>query len=129
MNKHYGLHLLELGIIISLFAYVVLFGKAEVQSSMTLVTSFDEPPSLSSEPNDLQDIENDLKSLGCKIIYLTDSSVSNGFIVKNYTEFRRSAYNSKIVFLRYIIGYPTDGVKLYTIFNGVIIEYGQQLQK
>jgi len=117
MNKHHYLHLLELGIIICLFAYVAFLGRAEVQSSPTLSTSFEEPPSLSGELDDLQDIVNDLENLGCKIIHLTEGWIY--FEVNNYTEFRRIAYNSKVVFLTYFA--EIRRVDMYVIFNGITV--------
>ncbi|MFX0206694.1 MAG: hypothetical protein ACFFDT_11975 [Candidatus Hodarchaeota archaeon] len=48
------------------------------------------------------------------------SSVGNGFVVKNYAEFRRIAHNPKVVFSIKITS--TSG-KMHSNFNGAIIEY------
>jgi hypothetical protein len=89
---------------------------------------FNEPPPLNIVVNSTEDKVNDLESLGCKIVYSTHWYLTF-YAHVNYTEFRRMAYNSKIVlcFITYMDGYYFDShlyanTKIFcTMFNGVAI--------
>jgi len=96
--------------------------------------SFEEPPSLSVNINNLQNLKNDLENLDCKIFNFTrgKSTITNFLHVANYTEFRRVAYNTKIVFWDVShesvlipageIAPPLHVyVALFTLFNGIMV--------
>jgi hypothetical protein len=94
--------------------------------------SFNEPPPLDRVVNSDEEKVNDLESLGCKIVYPTYWFITQGAHV-NYTDFRRMAYNSKVVLclITWHSGYPLpdlyvsegklvfcvmlDGVAIYTV--------------
>lgn len=123
LNKHYFFHILELGIIVSLLCYAIFFGKTQAQS-------LEDPPSFVGETANVEDVINDLQNLGCALHNLTEAS--SNLHLQRYDDFRKIAYNSKIVFLNYRIlfyfpmGKPPveylEGLRLYTIYNGIIIE-------
>jgi hypothetical protein len=94
--------------------------------------SFNEPPPLDKAVNSDEEKVKDLESLGCKIVYPTYWFITQGAHV-NYTDFRRMAYNSKVVLclIAWASGYPLpdlyvskgklvfcvmlDGVAIYTV--------------
>jgi len=95
-------------------------------------TSFKEPTTLTTKINTTESLKNDLESLGCKIINSANWGTPNS--LANYTEFRRMAYNTEVVFWydTGIYGYLTapppvgqyisvDDVTLYIIFDGTIL--------
>jgi len=119
MNKHYVLHFLELGFVLFLLSYVVV---GHIRSSEELSRSTQEPPPpFSNELDTIQDLEKDLQNLGCNVVYLKqyDWSVSNAFHVANYTEFRKVAYISKLVFL---YGHGQESVFLFAIVSEALVE-------
>ena len=81
--------------------------------------SFQEPPACTDEIASVEDVITDLESLGCKIIcvYEYRSHLSQYFDM-GYTEFRRLAFNSKIVFFYSPSKYF---VYLCSIIDGVIV--------
>lgn len=92
-------------------------------------SSFEEPPALTTEINTTESIVTDLEDLGCKIIY-SAAYWDGTYPVENYTDFRRVAYNSRVVFWHtswgYVYSHTEEGgkyreISLYTIFDGTII--------
>lgn len=81
---------------------------------------FEEPPELEKEINSIDDILEDLSSLGCRLINasMEDTKLESILTVKDYTEFRRLAYNTKLVFFMTGKGY------YYSTEQGSGIEYG-----
>jgi len=65
---------------------------------------FEEPPELEKEINSIDDILEDLTSLGCQLINasMEGTRLESILAVNNYSEFRRIAYETKLVFI--IIG-------------------------
>ena len=89
---------------------------------------FNDPPPLNRVVNSTEDKVNDLESLGCKIVYSTHWYLTF-YAHVNYTEFRRMAYNSKVVLclIVWMDGNFFDsglsaGTKIFcTMFDGVAI--------
>lgn len=76
----------------------------DVVHSDDSASTWKEPPALTSTLNTKEDYLNDLRTLGCFLIHahLTPAYGGPGtaasIIARNYTEFRRFAFNSKVVF-------------------------------
>lgn len=122
MKKYFVLSFLELVIIISLVSYIVATGQQRENTALK-ATSLKEPAPLVDEPASFEEMEGDLRNLGCNLFYLSEWgwSHANSLNMKNYTEFRRLAYNTKIVFLYYGKGMPHDWSYVFTIYDGVIV--------
>jgi len=88
----------------------------------TRTFSFEEPPVLNEEMNSSESVISDLEGIGCKIIYVEDFAGKSFGAGLNYTEFRRVAYNSKVVFCHIysIPQYHEEHLELLTIFNGLM---------
>jgi hypothetical protein len=106
LNKAYAITTIELVLIAllgfcSYHFYSIASNSAGSNSDNPLVSSFKEPQPLTKEINDTTSLLNDLNSLGCKMFYLTSSFWFGNFVPQpiNYTDFRRIAYNTGIVFL------------------------------
>jgi hypothetical protein len=78
--------------------------------------AFQEPPPLGSEPSNFQGVMTDLENLGCVIVEIYSYHTWD-FYAKNYTEFRRVVYNTKVVFS------INEYAQLFTIFNGMVMYY------
>lgn len=127
MNKVYALVILELLVIVSLLFYFYNFHLLASTTGETQA-SFKEPPTLTTKINTTESLKNDLESLGCKIINSSGWGTPNS--LANYTEFRRIAYNTGVIFwydsgtilLWNGVGYTSvDEVALNTIFDGTIL--------
>lgn len=135
--------ILAVGLVGTIADYTsIISGKDNTISSQA---SFKEPPTLTieintSELNNTVNLKNDLEGFGCKIINSTNWGTPNS--LANYTEFRRIAYNTGVVFWNdsgiYTVyssspivtssgtlEYPpigvADTITLYTIFDGTIL--------
>jgi len=129
--------------LVGIFVLVFLVGNVigyAINPTLETFTSSEkwkEPPALIGDITNFQDITTDLEGLGCKIIHLKEGGYfTNTFGVKNYTDFRAIAYNFRFVFLMYHFGAVPVGqdpwdyidlVRLYTLFDGVVIEYTYEL--
>jgi len=130
LNKHNIIHLLELSTILLLSSYALVVTNALNNNPAIL----EEPPPITGEINDIDSLLNDLQNLGCQAFNVSESRAAyfNGFTLKNYIDFRSFAYKSLIAFWEYTFDpvpsgqNPMDyinGAKLYTPFNGIIIQY------
>ena len=129
MKKYFVLTFLELAIIISLVSYIVVAGQQRENTTLNNA-SLKEPTPLVGELASFEELKNDLRSLGCNLFNVNEYSWShaNGFNVKNYTEFRRIAYNTNIVFFYYREEITENGFVtshgfsyVFTIYDGVIV--------
>lgn len=114
-----------------LFVLILLVGITagyalnQLHNPKSKVSNFDwkEPPALDTDVKNPQDILDDLESLGCVLIDDIHEFGHYGNIIRieNYVEFRRIAYNAKIVFYAY--GYELAVFCCYTILEGVFVSY------
>lgn len=85
-------------------------------------SSFKEPTPLMTQINFTQNIIDDLHRLECNLYRFECTTIYSphpfGEIWTNYTEFRRVAYKTKVVFYCISEGIPNNLVTLVTIFNG-----------
>jgi len=129
MNKAYAIMVAELAIIVFLGFYSFQYNSAASNSSNTSnnpqASFFKEPPSLTTEINDMASLINDLNNLDCKIFYLKTSNGWEGTMQPpqpiNYTDFRRIAYNTGIVFIQPSIPMQST-VYVYSEIDGIVVE-------
>jgi len=81
-----------------------------------------EPPPLIEDVKGIQDVLDDLESLGCVLINITQFIDYSGINICNYTEFRRVAFNTQTVFYRRSVSGSAE-LDCYTIFEGVALHY------
>jgi hypothetical protein len=112
-----------LGIICIVLSVVLVGAVVEFRQLSSGNATFKEPPPPTGTFSSLADYLNDLQSLGCKLINSNDWGTPNELV--NYTEFRIIAYNTGVVFYYDVPPYGGMGweVRLFTIFNGVIISF------
>lgn len=76
----------------------------------------------------VEDVYDDLNQLGCEIIHVEDEYLTHRFSM-NFTEFRKIAYKTKVVFVELVKGNGwhagrnlKEGVVLYTVHEGIMVE-------
>ena len=131
LMKHAILHGVEVTTIIALLYLLVIqpINQTNEPQFPSISVSFQEPPKIAEIPINLGVLINDLRNLSCTIINATgyNTIFTTGPQVRvNYMEFRRAAYNTKIVF----VGYDQkDGyTKLLTSINTIQIVCNLKLQ-
>lgn len=91
--------------------------KSNTGNAQSGTTQWKEPPALTNTLTTYSDYMNDLESLGCPLIHTTQ--IAGAAIlwleVYNYTEFRRMAFNSKVVLY--------DGISFDIPFNGIMLVF------
>jgi len=119
-------HLLIYVIIATTFFVGLASGYTIVQLQKSIDVSEDwrEPPPLTAAIETREDALAELESLGCILIsdVYSFGTFGNWISIQNYTEFRRIAFNTKIVFYQKKIEYSEY---FYTVFNGVFIRYNK----
>jgi hypothetical protein len=123
MKKAYTIAFIELvGIFLLGFCSYHFYSNALNSGSSSdnpMVSSFKEPQHLTREINDTTSLMSDLESLGCKVFYLTDYNGWHGTTQPiNYTDFRRIAYNTGVVFVLHFPPY----VSVYSVIDGITVE-------
>jgi len=122
---HLNKELFVLFVLILLVGIIAGYAVNQLQDPKSKVSNLDwkEPSALDKDVKNSQDILDDLESLGCVLIDDVHEFGHYGNIIRidNYVEFRRIAYNTKIVFY----GYDYEGAVLccYTILEGAFVSY------
>ncbi len=91
-----------------------------------LDSSLKEPPTMVVKINSQQDIFNDLKSIDCLLVPLTYNRFADAVYILNYTDFRRVAFNTGIVFYYNGTKSRTPEVSfivLSVVFQGVTLDW------
>lgn len=115
--------LIVLFVLIFLVGGVVGYVVNQLQNPKSEVFNPDwnEPPALIKDVENVQDILDDLEFLDCVLINGVYQFGTYGNIIRmeNYVEFRRVAYNTKIVFY----GYENYVFYCYTVLEGFFVSY------
>lgn len=128
MKPIYLAHVVEMAVIAFLCLYIFVLTPLQSPSGYSRVSSVDlvQPPDLKKEINSTDDIFADLTSLGCQLVNTTsDTYMESRLTVSNYSDFRRIAYNTKLIFFvqithyGYYYGYQgSQGVCCFTLYEG-----------
>lgn len=91
------------------------------------VVDWEEPPPLTKDIETAQDVVDDLDSLGCVLIggfpgVHLDQESDDVVEIRTYREFRRVAFNTKIVFYSAYEGQPIQDMHPFTILEGCYLK-------
>ncbi len=124
-------HAIEIALIAFLILHIFVLNPSQSQSNQsstfsTSSTNFTSPQELTRVISSAKNVTDDLSSLGCKLMNISyaDTKIQSGLAV-NYSDFRWTAYNTKLVYYAEV---PSEGTVFLTFYQGLAVVFGLQSQ-
>jgi hypothetical protein len=131
MSTYINKKLIALIILVLIAGFAVGYVVNELQNPNLVVSNlgvsnleWKEPPALTKDVKSAEDVLNDLSGLGCVLINATDFGGPGPYALLDYREFRRVAFNTKVVFYKIEETYVEERkpfIGCSTIWNGFIV--------